>query len=138
MKQEKDLRAWAYARDLTAHPHVLIGQMSQVLQEAERRGIAVVGTSQDMSSGRTLERMRLLSALRGTRTKYANAVIVRDVSRLSGDRYVLLRIMETLQDHGAVLICTAEDAYASLLAKGAAHLLCQRADGLGLGLPWLP
>ena len=45
--------------------------------------------------------------------------------------------METLQDHGAVLICTAEDAYASLLAKGVAHILCQRADGLGLGLPWL-
>ena len=45
MQQEKNLRAWAYARDIGVHPSVVIGQMAQVLQEAERRGIPVVGTS---------------------------------------------------------------------------------------------
>lgn len=137
MQQEKNLRAWAYARDIRVHPSVAIGQMAQVLQRAERRNLPVVGTSQDMRSGMTLERMGLLMALRGTRTRYANALLVRDVSRLSENRHILLRIMETLQNHGAVLLCTAEDAHASLQAKGLAHLLRQRADGLGLGLPWL-
>ena len=137
MQQEKNLRAWAYARDIRVHLSVVIGQMAQVLQEAERRGIPVVGTSQDMSSGMTLERMGLLSALRGTRTRYANALLVRDVSRLSEDRNILLRIMEILQEHDAVLLCTAEDAHASLQAKGLAEQLCRRADKLGLGLPWL-
>lgn len=137
MQQEKNLRAWAYARDIGVHPSVVIGQMAQLLGEAERRGSAVVGTSQDMSSGMTLERMGLLSALRGTRTRYANALLVRDVSRLSEDRNILLRIMEVLQEHDAVLFCTAEEAHASLQAKGLAEQLCQRADKLNLGLPWL-
>lgn len=137
MDQEKDLRAWAYARDINVPPSVVIGQMSQLLKEAERRDLPVVGTSQDISSGMTLEQMGLLMVLRGTRTRYANVLLVRDVSRLSENRHILLRIMEILQVHDAVLLCTAEDAHAGLLAKGVAHLLCQRADVLGLGLPWL-
>lgn len=137
MEQEKRLRAWAYVRDISVHPSVVIGQMSRLLKDAEARGIPVVGASQDMSSGMTLERMGLLSALRAMRTMYANAVITRDVSRLSEDRYILLKIMENLQDHGAVLICTAEDAHASLQSKDIAHILRQRAEGLGLGLPWI-
>lgn len=137
MEQKKRLRAWAYVRDISVHPSVVIGQMSRLLKDAETRGIPVVGASQDISSGMTLERMGLLSALRAMRTMYANAVITRDVSRLSEDRYILLRIMETLQDHSAVLICTAEDAHASLQAKDIAHILRQRADSLGLDLPWV-
>lgn len=136
MKQ-KELRAWTYARDINVPPSVVISQMSQLLKEAERQDLPVVGTSQDISSGVTLERMGLLMALRGTRTRYANALLVRDVSRLSENRHILLRIMEILQEHDAVLLCTAEDAHASLQAKGLAEQLCQRADGLGLGLPWI-
>lgn len=97
----------------------------------------MVGTSQDMSSGLTLERMGLLTALRATRTRCANTLLVQDVSWLSKDRHTLLRIMEILQEHDAVLLCTAEDAHASLQAKGLTEQLCQRADKLGLGLPWL-
>ncbi|MCM1296701.1 MAG: recombinase family protein [Muribaculaceae bacterium] len=137
MEDEKSLRAWAYVRDTSVHPSVVIGQMSRLLKEAEARGIPVVGASQDMSSGMTLERMGLLSALRAMRTGYANAVITRDVSRLSVNRQVLLKVTERLQDYGAVLICTAEDAHASLQAKDIAHILRQRADSLGLGLPWI-
>ena len=137
MEQEKNLRVWAYVRENSVHPSVVIAQMSRLLEDAEARGIPVVGTSQDISSGMTLERMGLLSALRAVRTRYADAVLARDVSRLSEDRYILLRIMEKLQDHGGVLICTAEDAHASLQAKDIAHILRQRADSLGLGLPWL-
>lgn len=136
MGQKRELRAWAYARDINVPPSVVIGQMSQLLQEAEQKDLPVVGTSQDISSGMTLERMGLLTALRATRTRYANALLVRDVTRLSKDRHILLRIMEILQEHDAVLLCTAEDAHASLQAKGLAELLCQRADKLGLFLPW--
>lgn len=122
MEQEIRLRAWAYVRDISVHPSVVIGQMSRLLKDAEARGIPVVGASQDMSSGMTLERMGLLSALRAMRTMYANAVITREVSRLSEDRYVLLRIMETLQDHGAVLICTVEDAHAPKIPNIASYI----------------
>lgn len=136
MEQKRNLRAWAYARETGVRPSVVIRQMARVLKEAERIDLPVVGTSQDMSSGMTLERMGLLTALRATRTRCANALLVQDVTRLSGDRFTLLRIMEILQEHDAVLLCTTEDAHASLQAKGLTEQLCMRADKLGLGLPW--
>lgn len=124
MAQEKGLRVWAYARDINVHPNMVISQMSQLLERADQKNLPVVGTSQDISSGMTLERMGLLTALRATRTRYANALLVRDVSRLSEDRHILLRIIEILQEHDAVLLCTAEDAHASLQAKGFIHNRC--------------
>lgn len=137
MKQEKQCKAWAYARDFAVPPAVLICQMAELLGDAERRGIQTVGMSQDMSSGKTLGRMGLKEALRAVRTGYADTVLVRDALRLSEDSYTLLRIMEVLQDHGAVLLCTAEDAYAGLRLKNVSQRLCQRAACFGLGLPWI-
>ena len=136
MRYEQGYRAWAYARDTGVHPSVVIGQMAQLLGEAERRGIPVVGASQDISSGRTLERMGLLAALRAVRSGYANALLVRDVSRLSGDRRVLLRIMEVLQDNDAILLCTAEDVHTSLRLQNISQQIVQRAACLGLDLSW--
>lgn len=137
MKQEKQCRAWAYARDISVPPAVLICQMAELLGDAERRGIQTVGASQDMSSGKTLGRMGLKEALRAIRTGYADAVLVRDALRLSEDSYTLFRIMEVLQDHGAVLLCTAEDAYTDLRLKNVSQRLYQRAACFGLGLPWI-
>lgn len=137
MKREQMHRAWVYARDFVMPPAVLICQMAELLGDAEQRGIQIVGASQDMSSGKTLGGMGLKEALRAIRTGYADAVLVRDVSRLSEDSYTLFRIMVVLQDHGAVLLCTAEDAYAGLRLKNVSQRLHQRAACFGLGLPWI-
>lgn len=137
MKQEKQCRAWAYAREADAQPGAVIGQMSRLLAEAEQRGIRVVGMSQDRSDGKTLDRQGLKDALRAIRTGYADAVLVREVSRLSEAPYTLFRTMEALQDHGAVLLCTAEDVYAGLRLKNVSQRLYQRAACFGLGLPWI-
>ncbi len=137
MKQEQQCRAWAYARDFAVPPAVLICQMAELLGDTERRGIQTVGASQDMSSGKTLDRMGLKEALRAVRTGYADAVLVRDILQLSEDPYTLFRIMEVLQDHGAVLLCTAEDAYAGLRLKNVSQRLYQRAACFGLSLPWI-
>ncbi len=135
---EKDvIRAWAYAREDSTLPGILICQMAELLGDAERQGIQTAGASQDMSSGKTLDRMGLKEALRAVRTGHANAVLVKDVSRISGDKHTLLCVMETLQDHGAVLLCIKEDAYTSLRAKGVSQQIYQRSFCMGLGLPWL-
>lgn len=136
MEQKCELKAWAYARADGVSTSVLIAQMKQVLDEAMRKGVCTVGTSQDMSSGEVLDREGLRSALDAVKKGVANAVLVRDVSRLSKDRHTLLQIMEILQDHGAVLICTAEDAYAGLRLQNVSQALCQRAACFGVGLPW--
>lgn len=137
MHPKDAIRAWAYARDFAVSPAVLICQMAKLLGEAEQRGIPVVGTSQDMSSGRTLDCMGLKEALRAVRRQYANAVLVHDIRRLSENRAVLLRILKVLQDNSAILICTAEDAYAALRGMGLSQQLYQRSFCAGLGLPWL-
>ena len=137
MKQESEYRAWVYVRESNVPTGVVIAQMSRLLQEAERLGLSVVGMSQDIHNGRTLDWPGLKDALRAIRTGYADAVLVRNVSRLSEDRYTLLRIMEILQDHGAMLICTAEDAYAGLRLADVSQQLYQRATCFGLGMPWI-
>lgn len=136
MKRESEYRVWAYVRDSNVPTGVVIAQMSQLLGEAGRLGLSVVGMSQDIHKGRTLDRPGLKDALRAIRTGYADAVLVCDVARLSEDRYTLLQIMEVLQDYGAVLICTAEDAYAGLRLADISQQLYQRAACFGLGLPW--
>lgn len=137
MQQRDEIKAWAYARDFGASPAVLICQMTKLLGEAERQGIQTVGASQDMSSGKTLDRMGLKEALRAVRRQYANAILVHDVCRLSEDKATLLRILEILQDNNAVLLCIAEDAYTALRGMGLSQQLYQRSFCTGLGLPWL-
>ena len=136
MGQKTGLNAWAYACDDGVSASVLIAQMKEVLDEAARKGIRTVGTSQDMCSGELLDRAGLRDALNAVKKGIANAVLVRDVSRLSKDQHTLLQIMEILQDYGAVLICTAEDAYAGLRLQNVSQALCQRAACFGVGLPW--
>lgn len=137
MKPKREYRAWAYVRGSNVPPGAVIAQMSQLLQEAERLDLSTVGMSQDIHNGRTIDRPGLKDALCAIRRGYADAVLVRDVSRLSESRGILLRIMAVLQDHGAVLICTAEDAYAGLRLADVSQQLYQRAACLGLGLPWI-
>ena len=137
VQQRDEIRAWAYARDFSGSPAVLICQMTELLGEAERRGIQTVGASQDMSSGKTLDRMGLKEALRAVRRQYANAILVHDVRRLSEDKATLLRILEILQDNNAILLCTAEDVYTALRSMGLSQQLYQRSFSTGMGLPWL-
>ena len=134
---KNEIKAWAYARADGVPQSVLIAQMAQLLDEAARRGIRTVGTSQDMGSGETLDCAGMRAVMSAINTGIANAVFVRDVERLSVNWHTLLQIMEILQNHGAVLICTAEDAYAGLRIKNVSQMLRQRAACFGLGVPWI-
>ena len=111
MKQQNgtnkhDLKLWAYARSSSSRPSVLIQQMQGLLSDAERNHWTVVGTSQDMSTGRTLARMGLREAQSAVRQGLANGILIEDVGRLSHEYSTALRVLEFLQDHSAVLICT--------------------------------
>ena len=131
-----NLRLWAYARSSSPHPEVLIRQMQGLLTEAEQNGWKIVGASQDMSTGRTLARIGLLEAQRAIRQQQANALLVEDVGKISHEYHTALRVLEFLQDHGAVLICTQCDVRYELHIKGLSQALYQRAARKRLGLPW--
>lgn len=132
----KDLKLWAYARSSSPRPEVLIRQMQGLLTEAEKNRWRIVGTSQDMSTGRTLARMGLREAQRAIRQQQANALLVEDIGKISHDYYTALRVLEFLQDRGAVLICTQCDVRYELHIKGLSQTLYQRAVQKGMSLPW--
>ena len=136
MYDVRNLKPWVYARSSSPHPEVLIRQMQGLLTEAEQNGWKIVGASQDMSTGRTLARMGLLEAQRAIRQQQANALLVEDVGKISHEYHTALRVLEFLQDHGAVLICTQCDVSYVLYVKGLSQALHQRAVRKGLGLPW--
>ena len=106
---------WLYSRSSDKHLKVLFRQMQNLLDEAERRAYTVAGTSQDMGSGKSMARM-------GT--------------RLSHDPAILMKILEFLQDHNAVLITTESDLRYELYIKGLEQHFLRRAAQKGLRLPW--
>lgn len=131
-----DRPMWLYSRSSDKHPAVLFGQMQELLEEAKRRGYTVAGTSQDMGTGRSMARMGLKQMLLAVKQGRTRAVFVRDVSRLSHDPAVLMKILEFLKDHDTVLITTESDLRYELYIKGLEQRLLNRAARKGCGLPW--
>ena len=131
-----DRPMWLYSRSSSQRPAVLFEQMRNLLEEAERREYTVVGTSQDMGTGRSMNRMGLKQMMRSVQGGLAQAVLVRDLTRLSHDPAILIQILEFLQDYDAVLITTKSDLRYELYTKGLENHFFQRAAQKGLALPW--
>lgn len=129
-----DLKLWAYAQSSSPRPGMLIRQMQGLLADVERNHWTVVGTSQDMSTGRTLARMGLREAQSAVRQGIANGILVEDIGRLNHEYSTALRVLEFLQDYGAVLICTQTDVRYELYVKGLSQPLQQRATHNGIKL----
>ncbi|WP_156146352.1 recombinase family protein, partial [Ruthenibacterium lactatiformans] len=113
-----ELKLWAYARSSSPRPGGLIRQMERLLADAGQNGWQIVGASQDMSTGKMLTRMGLREAQRAIRMKQANGILVESVGKISHEYYTALRVLEFLQDHSAVLICTQTDISYELHIKG--------------------
>lgn len=131
-----DRPMWLYSRSGDKRMFVLIQQMRDLLEEAKQREYIVVGTTQDMGTGRSMARMGLKQMMQSVKSGFTRAVLVRDLSRLSHDPAILIQILEFLQDHGAVLITTESDLRYELYIKGLENRFFQRAAQKGLHLPW--
>ena len=131
-----DRPMWLYSRSSDKRMFVLIQQMRNLLEEANHRGYTVVGTSQDMGTGRSTARMGLKQMMQAVQGGFVRAVLVRDLTRLSHDPAILIQILEFLQDHNAVLITTESDLRYELYVKGLENRFFQRAAQRGLHLPW--
>ena len=113
-----DRPMWLYSRSSDKRMFVLIQQMRNLLEEANHREYTVVGTSQDMGTGRSMARMGLKQMMRSVQGGFVRAVLVRDLSRLSHDPAILIQILEFLQDHDAVLITTESACGMSFTSRG--------------------
>ena len=117
-----DRPMWLYSRSSDKKILALMQQMHELLEEAQRRSYTVVGTSQDMGTGRSMARMGLQQMMRSVKEGHVRAVLVRDLTRLSHDP--------------AVLITTDSDLRYELYLKGLENRFFQRAARKSLPLPW--
>ncbi|MCO7137736.1 recombinase family protein [[Clostridium] leptum] len=132
----ENLPVWLYSRSSDKHPSALFYQMENLLEIAQLQKYTVVGTSQDMSTGKNMARVGLQLAMRSIRNGSSRAILVRDLSRLSQERFVLLKILQFLQDHNAVLITTGSDLRYELYIEGLEEPLIRRAARKNCNVPW--
>ena len=102
---------WLYNRSSDRNPAVLIRQMESLQAEAERQGYYVAGNSQDMSTGRNIQRMGLQQMLKAVKSGSVQAVMPQDLFRLSRDTAVLVQILEFFQSHNIMLIVLNREPY---------------------------
>ena len=131
-----DRPMWLYSRSSDKKISALMQQMHELLKEAQRRSYTVVGTSQDMGTGKGMSLMGLHKWMRSVKGGNFRAVFVRDLTRLSHDPAILIQILEFLQDHDTVLITTESDLQYELYLKGLENRFFQRAARKSLSLPW--
>lgn len=128
--------AWLYVRSGSQSLSALSAQTRDLLEEAERRGYTVVGTSQDQHSGSSIRRTGLKLMMGAVRRGNAHIVMVWDLSRLSRDNSILFQILRFLQNQGAVLETADTDLRYELSVRGLELPLRQRAVQKGRPVPW--
>ena len=137
MSENREMHtAWLYVRSGSQSLSALSAQTRDLLEEAERRGYTVVGTSQDQHSGSSIRRTGLKLMMGAVRRGNAHIVMVWDLSRLSRDNSILFRILRFLQDQGAVLETADTDLRYELSVRGLELPLRQRAVQKGRPVPW--
>ena len=137
MLENREVRTvWLYSRSGSQNLSVRTAQMEDLLEEAERRGYIVVGTSQDQQSGNSIRRTGLKLMMGAVRRGEARTVMVWDLSRLSRDKDTLIRILGFLQDQGAVLVTAGTDLRYELSIRGLESTLYKRAVQKGRSVPW--
>ena len=130
--ENRDMRTvWLYSRSGSQSLSALTAQMRDLLEESERRGYIVAGTSQDQHSGNGIHRAGLKLMMGAIRRGNAHVVMVWNLSRLSWDNGTLNRILRFLQDHGAVLVTAGTDLRYELGIRGLESPLCKRATPMG-------
>lgn len=130
------LTAWLYVRSGSQSLSALSAQMRDLLEEAERRGYTVVGSSQDQHSGSSIRRTGLKLMMEAIRRENVHIVMVWELSHLSQDNSILFWILRFLQDHGAVLETAATDLRYELSICGLELPLRKRAVKKRRILPW--
>ena len=137
MPENRDMRTvWLYSRSGSQSLSALTAQMRDLLEEAERRGYIVAGTSQDQHSGNGIHRAGLKLMMGAVRSGHAHIVMVWDLSRLSRDNGTLIRILRFLQDQGAVLVTAGTDLRYELSIRGVELPLRKRAAQTRRTVPW--
>lgn len=98
----KQKNAWIYCRiDAPEDTHgVLKGQYEQLERYAGQMGFTVVGSSQDLGSGTSLDRPGLLAVREAMKAKTAEILLAASISRIGRDAIGVTEFIRTLSSGG--------------------------------------
>lgn len=98
----EQINAWIYCRiDAPEDTHgALKGQYEQLERYAGQMGFTVVGSSQDLGSGTSLDRPGLLAVREAVKAKTAEVLLVTSISRIGRDATSLTEFIRSLGSGG--------------------------------------
>lgn len=102
--------AWIYCRiDAPEDTHgALKGQYEQLERYAEQMGFIVVGSSQDLGSGTSLDRPGLLAVREAAKAGDYQVLLVTSISRIGRDAAKTMDFIRTLGDCGICIYSPME------------------------------
>lgn len=98
-------RVWIYCR--TAHPdaNFLEAQEQYMIGYAKEQGFSIVGITSEHGSGLDFSRKGLKAVSNAIETRKADAILVKDVSRLGRDPEEVDVYLSWLKKHNAEMLC---------------------------------
>ena len=126
---------WIYTRFHGSADQIMRQQLTLGLN-VRGTDFAVVGRSSDPADTPMPLRQGLRQALRAVRSGAADALLTATPENISHSNRRLRRVLNRLQDSGAVLLCVDCDLGYDLYLRGLEYPLRSRAARKGLGLPW--
>ena len=121
----KEKRAWIYCRiDAPEDTHgALKGQRQQLMDYAEQMGFIVIGSSEDMESGRSLNRYGVQRFMETAQAGAIDALLVHDISRISRDVCLAMTCLEQLYKAGVTAYSPLEGKLEFTLQKAMRKVL---------------
>lgn len=106
----KQKNAWIYCRiDAPEDTHgVLKGQYEQLERYAEQMGFAVIGSSQDLGSGLSMERPGLMAVREAVKAGNTQVLLVVSVSRIGRDTDSTIEFISTMNGSGVCVYSPME------------------------------
>lgn len=109
-------RAWVYVR--SRNRYRLAEQKLEALQDAQRQGLEVIGTSQDMCGRHCIWRPGLFVLIWAARSRRVDVVVVPRLSQLAVHRQWLGWLLRIFQKHDVTVTTTESELRYDLYRHG--------------------
>ena len=130
----KQNRTWIYARGTEFVETSSL--VEELLEDAETRGLSVVGVSQDTAAGPWMSQPGIKEVQRAVRRGFVNIVLVESLEQISAENQMRRRFLKMLQDYGVILMSSGTDLRYELWLSNLEEALLKRAARKCCGMPW--
>ena len=93
--------AWIYCRVADNEHNIIEAQRDELIRFANQHGFNIAGISQDIGSGLDYSRKGLSETKQAVRSKNADVVLVKNVSRIGRDTFKNITYMKEIKALGA-------------------------------------